>query len=107
MTEDEVKNQYPPNGTSPSFKALYFFLTEGVYFQKHITKYMIKEAVLRYSETIYATYLSFLYNEFPEEVNLSLNEKTINQTMEQDYLYTSMDNDYHMIRNIVAKKKEV
>ena len=26
--------------------------------------------------------------------------------MEQDYLYTSMDNDYHMIRNIVAKRKE-
>ena len=26
--------------------------------------------------------------------------------MEQDYLYTSMDNDYHMIRKIVAKKKE-
>ena len=25
--------------------------------------------------------------------------------MEQDYLFTSMDNDYHMIRNIVAKKK--
>ena len=52
MTEDEVRNQYPPNGMSPSFKALYFFLTEGVYFQKHITKYMIKEAILRYSETI-------------------------------------------------------
>ena len=30
----------------------------------------------------------------------------IDQTMEQDYLFTSMDNDYHMIRNIVAKKKE-
>ena len=26
--------------------------------------------------------------------------------MEQDYVYTSMDNDYHMIRNIVAKRKE-
>lgn len=46
MTEDEIRNQYPPNRMSPSFKALYFFLTEGLYFQKHITKYMIKEPVL-------------------------------------------------------------
>ncbi|WP_256242065.1 helix-turn-helix domain-containing protein [Bacillus sp. V3B] len=106
MTEDEVRNQYPPIGMSPSFKALYFFLTESLYFQKHITKGMIKEAVLRHSGIIHATLSSFLYNEFLEEVNLSLNEKTIDQTMEQDYLYTSMDNDYHMIRNIVAKKKE-
>jgi len=106
MTQDEVINQYPPNGMSPSFKALYFFLTEGLYFQKHITKFMIKEAVLRYWETMITTVSSYLYNEFPEEVNLSLNEKTIAQTIEQDYLLTSMDNDYHMIRNIVAKKKE-
>ncbi|MCM3655393.1 hypothetical protein [Metabacillus litoralis] len=106
MTEDEFRNQYPPNGMSPSFKALYFFLTEGLYFQKNITKYMIREAVLRYSEAINANISSFLYNEFPEEVNHSLNEKTIDQTMEQDYLFTSMDNDYHMIRKIVAKKNE-
>lgn len=106
MTEDEIRNQYPPNGMSPSFKALYFYLTEGLYFQKHITKHMIKEAVPRYWETIITTISSYLYNEFPEEVNLSLNEKTIDQTIEQDYLLTSMDNDYHMIRNIVAKKKE-
>ncbi|WP_420489419.1 helix-turn-helix domain-containing protein [Neobacillus drentensis] len=91
---------------SPSFKALYFFLTEGLYFKKLITKYMIKEAVLRYWETIITTISSYLYNEFPEEVNLSLNEITIDQTIEQNYLFTSMDNDYHMIRNIVAKKKE-
>ncbi|MEH6906267.1 helix-turn-helix domain-containing protein, partial [Neobacillus drentensis] len=103
---DEVRNQYPPNGMSPSFKALYFFLTEGLYFKKLITKYMIKEAVLRYWETIITTISSYLYNEFPEEVNLSLNEITIDQTIEQNYLFTSMDNDYHMIRNIVAKKKE-
>ena len=106
MTEDEVRSQYPPNGMSPSFKALYFFLTEGLYFQKHITKYMVKEAVLRYSENIKTNIASFVYNEFPEVIKLSLNEKTIDQTMEQDYLFTSMDNDYHMIRNIVAKKKE-
>ena len=106
MTEDEMINQYPPNGMSPSFKALYFFLTEGLYFQKHITKYMIKEATLRYSENIITTISSFIYNEFPEEINLSLNEKTIDETMEQDYLFTSMDNDYHMLRNIVSKKKE-
>ncbi|MEH7375672.1 helix-turn-helix domain-containing protein [Neobacillus drentensis] len=106
MTQDEVRNQYPPNGMSPSFKALYFFLTEGLYFQKHITKFMIKEAVLRYWETMIITVSSYLYNEFPEEVNPSLNEKTIDQTIDQDYLLTSMDNDYHMIRNIVAKKKE-
>ena len=106
MTEDEVRNQYPHNRMSPSFKALYFFLTEGVYFQKHITKYMIKEAILKYAETISANISSFLYNEFPEAVNHSLNEKMIDQTMEQDYLYTSMDNDYHMIRKIVAKKKD-
>ncbi|KON83561.1 hypothetical protein AF332_27525 [Sporosarcina globispora] len=106
MSEDEVRNQYPPNGMSPSFKALYFFLTEGLYFQKNITKYMIREAVERYSESIIANISSFLYNEFPEDVNHSLNEKTIDQTMEQDYLYTSMDNDYHMIRKIVAKKEE-
>ena len=106
MTEDEVRSQYPPVGMSPSFKALYFFLIEGLYFQKHITKSMIKEAVLKHSDTIYATLSSFLYSEFHEEVNLSLNEKAIDHTMEQDYLYTSMDNDYHMIRNIVAKKKE-
>ena len=104
MTEDEFRNQYPPNGMSPSFKALYFFLTEGLYFQKNITKYMLREAALRYSDTINANISSFLYNEFPEEVNHSLNEKTIDQTMEQDYLFTSMDNDYHMIRKIVAKK---
>ena len=75
MTEDEVRNQYPPNGMSPSFKALYFFLTEGLYFQKHITKYMIKEAILRYSETIHANISSFIYNEFPEEVNLQFERK--------------------------------
>ena len=106
MTEDEVKNQYPPHGMSPSFKALYFFLAEGVYFQKHITKHMIKEAVPKYSESIKATISGFIYNEFPEEVHRSVNEKTIEQTVEQDYLFTSMDNDYHMIRSIVAKKKE-
>ena len=62
---------------SPSFKALYLFFTEGLYFQKHITKFMIKEAILRYSEIIHTNLSSFIYNEFPEEINLSLNKKTI------------------------------
>lgn len=106
MTEDEVRKQCPPDGMSASFKALFSFFTEGLYYQKYITKFMIKEAVLRYSKVLLATVSSSIYNEFPNEVNLSLNEKTIDQTMEQDYLLTSMDNDYHMIRNIVAKKKE-
>ena len=34
MTEDEIRNQYPPNGMSPSFKALYFFLHRRVIFSK-------------------------------------------------------------------------
>jgi predicted DNA-binding protein (UPF0251 family) len=106
MTEAEVLNQYPPHGMSPSFKALYYFFTEGLYSQKHITKYMIKDAVLRYSKVLLTALSNSIYNEFPGEINLSLNEKTIAQTMEQDYLLTSMDNDYHMIRNIVAKKQE-
>ncbi|MCC3359673.1 helix-turn-helix domain-containing protein [Bacillus sp. REN16] len=106
MTEDEYRNQYPSNEMSPSFKALYIFITEGLFFQKHITKKMIKEAVLQHSETIISTISNFLYNEFPEEIKRSLNEKTIEQTIEQDYLLTSMDNKYTMLRNIVAKKND-
>ena len=106
MTQDEINNPYPPNEMSPSFKALYLFFTEGLYFQKHITKFMIKEAVLRYSEIIHTNLSSFIYKEFPEEINFSLNKKTIDATMERDYLFTSMDNDYHMIRNMVSKKSK-
>lgn len=106
MTQAEVLNQCPHHGMSPSFKALYDFFTEGLYSQKHITKYMIKDAVLRYSKALLTALSSSIYNEFPDEINLSLNKKTIDETMEQDYLLTSMDNDYHMIRNIVAKKQE-
>ena len=60
MTQDEINNSYPPNEMSPSFKALYLFFTEWLYFQKHITKFMIKEAVLRYSEIIHTTLSSFI-----------------------------------------------
>lgn len=106
MTEDELKNHYPPNETSQSFKALYIFFTEELYPHRPITKLMIKDGVQRYSEIIYTTVSDFIYNDLPEEVHLSLNEKTINETMQQNYLFTSMDNDYHMIRNIVAKKSK-
>ena len=104
MTEDEFKNHYPPNEMSQSFKVLYIFFTEELYHYSPITKLMIKEGVQRYSEIIYTTVSDFIYNDLPEEVHHSLNEKTINETLQQDYIFTSMDNDYNMIRNIVAKK---
>lgn len=106
MTEDEFKNHYLPNEVSQSFKALYIFFTEELYSYRPITKLMIKEGVQRYSEIIYTTVSDFIYNDFPEEVHLSLNEKTIDETLKQDYIFTSMDNDYNMIRNIVAKKSK-
>lgn len=106
MTEDEFKNHYPPNEVSQSFKALYIFFTEELYPHRPITKFMIKEGVQRYSEIIYTTVSDFIYNDLPEEVHLSLNEKTIDKTLQQDYIFTSMDNDYNMIRNIVAKKSK-
>jgi hypothetical protein len=106
MTKDEFRNHYPPNEMSQSFKALYIFFTEELYPNRHITKFMIKEGVQRYSEIIYTTVSDFIYNNIPEEVHLSLNEKTIDETLQQDYIFTSMDNDYNMIRNIVAKKSK-
>src|SRR5690606_12587374 len=106
MTEEEVKNQYPPTGMSLSFKALFLLITEGLYSRKPITKSMIKDAVISYSGKIISTIWEFLYTEFPEEIKTSLNEETIEQTRENDYLITSMDNDFHMLRKIVAKPEE-
>lgn len=108
MTEEEIRNQVPPNSMSPSFKALYFFITEQIFFQQpFINKKMIIEAVSDFADTFIKLITPrYTIKEFPEVVKESLNDKIMEQTLTGDFLYTSMDNDYHMLRNIVAKQKD-
>jgi hypothetical protein len=107
MTEDEVRQQSPCKAMGPSFRALFFLFTQTLYFEKYITKQMIKEAVEKYADTIKVILAGHLIHEFPnDEVKRSVNEEKIDEALNRDYIYSSMDMDYHLMRDIVTKKKD-
>ncbi|PEJ51251.1 MULTISPECIES: hypothetical protein [unclassified Bacillus (in: firmicutes)] len=107
MTEDEVRYQSPCNAMGPSFRALFFLFTQTLYFEKYITKQMINEAVEKYADTIKVILAGHFVHEFPnDEVKRSVNEEKIDDVLKRDYIYSSMDMDYHLMRDIVTKKKD-
>lgn len=106
MTDEEHRMQAPDQSISPSFLALYSFFTQTVYADKPITKQMIKEASTNYRDSIINTVNPYFIQEHPkEEATNSKNKNTIDMTVNQDYIYSSMDTDYHLMRDIVTKKK--
>lgn len=106
MTEEETRTQAPDSTMSQSFHTLYTFFTKTIYHDKPITKYMIKDAVIHYKDSIVSLVSPFFIHEHPaEEGDGSLNKQAIDHTINQDYIYSSMDTDYHLMRDIVTKKK--
>ena len=107
MTEEEVKNQVPGFTMGPSFRALFSLFTQTLYFEKLITKEMIKKAVDSYQDTIKVILAGHFIHEFPmDEIKRSANEEKISEALSRNYIYSSMDIDYHLMRDIVTKKKD-
>ncbi|MCA1042005.1 hypothetical protein LCM00_21125 [Bacillus infantis] len=107
LSEEEMIKQAPGKSMKASLRALYFLFTQTLYSEKRITKKMIREAVSRYQETIKILLTEHLIKEFPEyEIKRSMNKEKIDEALERDFIYGSMDIDYHLMRDIVTKKKE-
>lgn len=107
MTEEEMIKQAPGKSMKASLRALFFLFTQTLYSEKQITKKMIQEAVSRYKETIKILLTEHLITDFPEyEIKISMNKEKIDEALERDFIYGSMDIDYHLMRDIVTKKKE-
>ncbi|OHR66564.1 hypothetical protein HMPREF3291_01640 [Bacillus sp. HMSC76G11] len=107
MTDYEYRHQSPCEEMRPSFRALFYLFTQTLYCEKHITKKLIREGVGKYSETIRIILAGHFINEFPnDEIKRSLNEEKITEALDRDYIYGSMDIDFHLMRDIVTKKKE-
>jgi hypothetical protein len=107
MTREEVQKQVPDDSMGPSFRALISLFTQTLYFDKPITKEMIKQSVERYKETIKVILAGHFIQEFPmDEIKRSVNEEKISDAMNRQYIYSSMDINYHLMRDIVTKKKD-
>lgn len=107
MSEAEIRRQSPGDSLGPSFRALFFLFTQTLYFEKHITKFMIRDAVTKYKDTIKLLLAGHFIEEFPnEEIKRSANEEKIGEALNRDYIYSSMDIDYHLMRDIVTKGKK-
>ncbi|KKI92167.1 hypothetical protein WQ54_10765 [Bacillus sp. SA1-12] len=107
MTEEELKHQSPEHIGSSSFRALFSLFTQTLFFEQAITKEMIKKAVAQYHSTIKVILAGHFIQEFPnDEIKRSINEEKINEALERDYIYSSMDIDFHLMRDIVTKKKD-
>jgi hypothetical protein len=107
MTEEEIRKQAPGYTMGPSFRALFSLFTHTLYFEQPITKQMVKDAVEQYKDTIKIILAGHFIQEFPEdEIKRSVNEEKINEALNRDYIYSSMDMDFHLMRDIVTKKKD-
>jgi hypothetical protein len=107
MTDEEVRNQSPDHIIGPSFRALFSLFTQTLYFELPITKEMIRKAVEQYHSTIKVILAGHFIQEFPkDEIKRSVNEEKINEALQRDYIYSSMDIDFHLMRDIVTKKKD-
>ena len=107
LTEGEIHHEIPSNEMSPSFRALFFLFTQTICFNQHITKQMIQEAVTKHKDTIKILLAGHFIQEFPEEeVKHSINDVKISEALNREYIYSSMDIDYHLMRDIVTKKKD-
>lgn len=107
MTEEETRKQAPCYKMGPSFRALFSLFTQTLYFEQPITKQMIKAAVEQYKDTIKVILAGHFIQEFPkDEITRSVNEEKINEVLSRDYIYSSMDMDFHLMRDIVTKKKD-
>lgn len=107
MTEEELQHQSPDQTMGSSFRALFSLFTQTLFFEQTITKRMVKEAVAHYKDTIKMILAGHFIAEFPvDEIKRSANEEKISEALERDYIYSSMDMDYHLMRDIVTKKKD-
>ena len=107
MTEEEIRKQAPDYTMGPSFRALFSLYTQTLFFEQPITKQMIKDAVEQYKGTIKVILAGHFIQEFPkDEIKRSVNEEKINEAINRDYIYSSMDIDFHLMRDIVTKKKD-
>lgn len=107
ITDEERIKQSPGDKMMPSFRALFFLFTQTLYSEKHITKHLIRDAVNKYKDSIKILLAGHFQNEFPDdEIKRSMNEEKINEALNRDFIYSSMDIDFHLMRDIVTKKKE-
>ncbi|MCM3576278.1 hypothetical protein M3172_24205 [Mesobacillus subterraneus] len=107
LTEGEIHHETPSNEMSPSFRALFFLFTQTICFNQHITKQMIQEAVTKHKDTIKILLAGHFIQEFPEkEVKRRINDEKISEALNREYIYSSMDINYHLMRDIVTKKKD-
>lgn len=106
MTPQEVYNQRPTEEMG-SFGILYSLFSEVFFPKKPITKANVREAVATYPDVIKGGLTSHLYQEFPDkEAKYSVNQTKIEEAIEKDYILSSTDIDFHLMRDMVTKKKE-
>ncbi|MGA5691383.1 helix-turn-helix domain-containing protein [Cytobacillus pseudoceanisediminis] len=106
MTKEEILKQKPTEEMR-SFGVLISLLTEAFFYQKPITKEMIQDIVKSSGETIKAFIAGHLYQEFPDvEIKYSVNDTRIDEALEKDYILSSTNMDFHLMRDMVTKKSE-
>ncbi|MCS0824812.1 hypothetical protein NX029_12590 [Cytobacillus firmus] len=106
MTKEEVLTQRPTDDMR-SFGVLISLFTEAFFHQKPITKEMIKDVVSSSGDTIKAFITGHLHQEFPEvEVKYSSNDNKIEEALEKDYILSSTNMDFHLMRDMVTKKND-
>ncbi|WP_026581261.1 helix-turn-helix domain-containing protein [Bacillus sp. J33] len=104
MTKEEILTQKPTEEMR-SFGVLISLFTEAFFHQKPITKEMVKEVVSTSGDTIKAFLAGHLYQEFPNvEVKYSVNDTKIEEVLEKDYIVSSTNMDFHLMRDMVTKK---
>lgn len=106
MTKEEILTQKPTDDMR-SFGVLISLFTEAFFHQKPITKEMIKDVVSSSGDTIKAFITGHLHQEFPEvEVKYSFNDNKIEEALEKDYILSSTNMDFHLMRDMVTKKND-
>ncbi|PKG25255.1 helix-turn-helix domain-containing protein [Niallia nealsonii] len=106
MTQKEIILQKPVEEMR-SFGVLVSLFTEAFFHKKLITKQMVREVIASSGEAIKGNLTAHLYQEFPEyEVKYSVNEEKIEEVLENDYILSSTDMDFYLMRDMVTKKKE-
>ncbi|WP_282156347.1 helix-turn-helix transcriptional regulator [Cytobacillus gottheilii] len=105
MTPTEVMTQKPTNELQ-TFGILITLFTEAFFPGKAITKQMVREVIDAKGEFILGILASHLYNEFPRVKDFSVNSSKIQEVIEQNHLVSSADYDFHLMRDMVTKKRE-
>ncbi|MFB5285353.1 helix-turn-helix domain-containing protein [Peribacillus sp. Hz7] len=91
---------------SQSFQVLCNFFKDSLYPNQPLTKLMIRNAIHNYTDSILAEVEPYLQNEMSFKENEPHHGETVEQVLDNDYMYGTMHSDYQLMRDLVTKKKQ-